>query len=317
MYFHCISRIVGGAALLDGAKEKDVLWRMMEAVADFSGVRILTRAVMSNHFHLLVAVPASVVLPDEELVARYRILYGVRRSDYMLDPEELVRVLQKNDLLAKSWRRRLQNRMHSVAFFMKTLKQRFAVWYNRTHDRFGALWAERYKCVLVEGSVRALTTVSAYIDLNPVRAGMVDDPAEYRWCGYAEAMAGIERAMEGINLLWGTERDWEDSLAAYRMILFGKGSEGIAGRGRISPDRTLAVVASGGRVDVSEILRCRVRYFSDGGVIGSPAFVQAWFDANRSRHWAESPRTRGPNAMRGADWGELSVLRGLRTKVFG
>ena len=41
--------------------------------------------------------------------------------------------------------------------------------------------------------------MAAYIDLNPVRAGMVDDPKDYRWCSYAEAVAGKKRSREGLQ----------------------------------------------------------------------------------------------------------------------
>jgi putative transposase len=44
--------------------------------------------------------------------------------------------------------------------------------------------------VLVEGAGYALTTMAAYIDLNLVRAGIVGDPKDYRWCGYGAAVAG-------------------------------------------------------------------------------------------------------------------------------
>ncbi|MEZ5431159.1 MAG: hypothetical protein R3F31_08270 [Verrucomicrobiales bacterium] len=47
----------------------------------------------------------------------------------------------------------------------------------------------------------ALLTMAAYIDLNPVRAGMVDDPKDYRWCGYAEAVAGGRRARRGLGTM--------------------------------------------------------------------------------------------------------------------
>jgi putative transposase len=43
--------------------------------------------------------------------------------------------------------------------------------------------------VVVENSVNALKTVAAYIDLNPIRAGLVEDPKDYRFCGYGEAVA--------------------------------------------------------------------------------------------------------------------------------
>ncbi len=72
---------------------------------------------------------------------------------------------------------------------MKTLMQRFTKWFNRTHARSGNLWEDAFKSVIVEDGVAA-KTIAAYIDLNPVRAGMVKDPAEYRWSSYGEAIGG-------------------------------------------------------------------------------------------------------------------------------
>ena len=50
---------------------------------------------------------------------------------------------------------------------------------------------------------RALRTMAAYLDLNPVRAGMVEDPVDYRWSGYAEAMAGKARSRRGLVRIIG------------------------------------------------------------------------------------------------------------------
>ena len=77
---------------------------------------------------------------------------------------------------AEEMRTKLLSRMGDVSVFMKELKQRFSIWYNKSHRRYETLWAERFKSVLVEGSRSALRTVAAYIDLNPVRAGLVEDP---------------------------------------------------------------------------------------------------------------------------------------------
>ncbi len=53
--------------------------------------------------------------------------------------------------------------------------------------------------MLVEGKGRTLSIMAAYIDLNPVRAGIVKDPADYRWSGYAEAVAGRKTARMGLK----------------------------------------------------------------------------------------------------------------------
>ena len=61
-------------------------------------------------------------------------------------------------------------RMHDVSWLMKTIKQRFAASFNASRERFGPVWSERFKSVLVEGDLKALRTVAAYIDLNAVRS---------------------------------------------------------------------------------------------------------------------------------------------------
>ena len=313
-HYHCMSRICGGALLLE-VREKEVLAGMIWQAADFCGVQVLTYAVMGNHFHVLVLVPGVRAVDDAELVRRYRVLYGRSRAPYQPTPEVLAMILEAGGAEAAQWRERLLTRMHDVSAFMKTVKQRFSVWFNKSHQRYGTLWADRFKSVLVEAEVRALATVAAYIDLNAVRAGLVEDPAAYRWCGYGEAMAGAMRARSGMHAIFGERPStWDSLVADYRMILFGKGTMVATKGGTIDRTEALKVIENGGKVPVSHALRCRVRYFTDGAVLGSSEFVQSWFEAHRD---ILSPkRVFGPKSMRGADWHGLSTYRGLRRSVF-
>ena len=72
-----------------------------------------------------------------------------------------------------------RKRMHDISIFIKELKGRFAQWYNRRHGRSGVLWTGRFKSVLLQDD-QTVTIIAAYIDLNPVRAGLCEDPKEYR-----------------------------------------------------------------------------------------------------------------------------------------
>jgi putative transposase len=312
-YYHCISRVVAGERLL-GEREKEVWRGMLWQVAEFCGVRVLTYALMSNHFHVLVEVVPEREVEDAELVRRYGLLYGSSRAAWQPKPEVLAELLREDGREGQAWRARLRARMGDVSAFMKTLKQRYSLWYNRTHGRFGTFWAERFKSVLVEGSPRALMTVAAYLDLNPVRAGLVEDPKDYRWCGYAEAMGGRRLAREGLSRIYGRAlEDWEETVARYRSLLFGLGEGGAQGKGRISRERVLEVLHAGGTVTRAEALRCRVRYFSEGAVLGSADFVRTW----RATHAAKAGAGgQSPRAMGGADWGGLAVARGLRQELF-
>ena len=64
---------------------------------------------------------------------------------------------------------------------------------------------------------------------------------------------------------------------------------------------------------MTAILRCQVRYFCDGAVFGSTEFVNGVFNANRE-HYAPR-RTSGARKMKGADWGDLRVLRDLQVNA--
>ncbi len=81
---------------------------------------------------------------------------------------------------AEKLRERFLRRMWSLSAFMQAVKQRFSQWLNTRDGRAGTLWEGRFKSVLVEGTARTLATMAAYIDLNPVRAGIVGEPGLYR-----------------------------------------------------------------------------------------------------------------------------------------
>jgi hypothetical protein len=79
-----------------------------------------------------------------------------------------------------------------------------------------------------------------------------------------------------------------------------------------------AVIVQGGAMPLREALRHRVRYFCDGAVRGTATFVNEVFEREQSqRKRFGEKRTSGARRMRGADWGELRVLRDLQKEVMG
>ncbi len=246
---------------------------MMWQVAEFSGVEILTYCLMHNHFHILVrVVPVEADLPDEEIVRRFRSLYPKPTKHQLMAPDRLAHELKMGTREGARMRRILLRRMGDVSEFMKTLKLRFSVWYNRTRRRYGPLWADRFKSVLVENSPWALRTVAAYIDLNPVRAGLVSDPKDYRFSGYGEALATSGRARNGISALV----EGRDPLKNYRMILFGKGvTETDRGGKPIAAGRHRKVREQQGSLGQGTLMGARIRYFSEGKILGSREFVRS------------------------------------------
>jgi hypothetical protein len=113
-----------------------------------------------------------------------------------------------------------------------------------------------------------------------IRVGIVSSPEDYRWCGYAEAVAGGRR---------------------------GQKAEVVE-----------EVVEQGGGMPLRQALRHRVRYFCDGAVLGAAAFVNGAFEREQvMRQRFGEKRTSGARRMRGADRGELRVLRDLQKDVMG
>ena len=178
----------------------------------------------------------------------------------------------------------------------------------------------------MEGEPETLTKVAAYVDLNAVRAGMVTDPKDYRWCGYAEALAAStkeirERARDALCAVVGEEerrmsggecgrKAWKSALAEYRKLLFGVGDETMTKKGGFTEDEVRAVWAAGGKLTQAQLLRCRVRYFTDGLVIGSKAFVEDYFETARQSFG--SKRKTGARRIRGVEAEGLCAFRDLR-----
>lgn len=346
--YHCMSRTVNGEHLFED-REKEVLRKMLWQVADFSGVEVLTYALMRNHFHVLVRIPpvadssgSGRGISDVELMRRWRRLYPKPTKYETASAVVMERKLAADGEEAEAIRRRLLARMGDVSEFMKTLKQRFTIWFNRSYDRFGPLWSDRFKSVLVEGRGNPLQAVAAYIDLNPVRAGIVADPKDYRFCGYAEVVAcstgsspnqgGGQQgqavsgagwsARQGICHIWrayadGTVREVlteEVALRMHRAFLFGKRA-GEPGLSEFDRQKALGVLKRDGVLPMAAVLRCRVRYFTDGAILGSREFVNGFVATWQKEKLRKYPPK--PASLPGADWGGLTAMQQLRRGVFG
>jgi hypothetical protein len=229
--------------------------------------------------------------------------------------------------------------MHDLGQFMKGLLQRFTQWFNARHKRTGTLWEQRFKSVIVESGTAA-RTMAAYIDLNPVRAGMVEDPADYRWSSYGEAVGGGrkgngKKAREGLVRAITSDTDagfdaaqWDLASRRYRRLM-GIALERktlnakveVSGKMRITRNDAEALESGDNQtvlpeLNMAKMLRCRVRYFTDGAVIGSREFVDGAFAGARERF--SEKRKDGARRLRGnakAASGVLWSLRALRVGV--
>lgn len=317
--YHVMSR-TAYRSILFGNEEKEIFVRMLFQQAIFAGLDVLGYCIMGNHIHLLLRVTPVGSPSDELLLERYRQYYGpqkIPQSTYSV--RELEAIFQAGGQEAEVAKERIIARMGDLSAFMRELKQRFTIWYNRKHENKGTIWAARYKSLLVEDSPESLTRVAAYLDLNPVRAELVDDPKDYRWCGYAAAMGGNRLMCSALIEIFGQKHDFSEAIKSYRLILFGKGYQSKGGlnseTGRISAEKLNALIKSGGIVPLHELLRLRIRYFSDGLALGSKSFLDAVFREHRSAFGVK--RSKASCALPEGLWGALHAMRDLKKNVYG
>ena len=345
--YHVISRVVDRRFVL-GTEEKEKSRTLLRMQENFTGCRVLSYCLMDNHFHLLLEVAPMDEggISDEELLKRLSVLYGEAFVAGVAQELAAARAaIYKSEggmgEAVEAIHRRFTYRMQDLGEFMKGLLQRFTQWFNRAHSRSGTLWEDRFKSVIVEDGVAA-RTISAYIDLNPVRAGMVKDPGDYRWSSYGEAVGGGKKgngrkAREGLVRAYFCDqgvgydaKKWEEVSRLYRRLMglaLGKKPgraelpQSSKGLGQTTQNTAELLENEDNETALKDLgtakmLRCRIRYFTDGAVIGSKEFVNEAFASARDKFGPK--RKDGARRLKGsgkAAAGVLWSLRDLRARV--
>jgi REP element-mobilizing transposase RayT len=266
-YYHLISRTVGGEYYL-GDVEKEKLTEIIRQYSSLFLVELVGLCAMSNHFHLLVKVHPAKDFSDEEIKQRLQDGLGLKSV---------------NNRILREYRKKLGD----VSEYMRYIKQTFSRWYNRKHNRKGYFWGDRFKSVLIEKGEGVLNCL-AYIDLNPIRAGLVKLPEEYRWSSIGYRVKGDNWFSFADIFTEDTNREltFSEELAMYRKYLYECGHAPKYNRNGYDPEHQAD--SSFGRIadealhkeelrnfvlPKTDMYKQRVRYFSDGLVIGSKAFI--------------------------------------------
>lgn len=288
-YYHITSRTVLKSFILDDeAKEHFVT--MLKQLTRVYFVKVVTFAVMSNHFHIVLRMLPGDQIDDTQLQERANRYYNEGRSkDYWLDYLSL-----DPKLLRRRW--------SDVSCFVQDLKQRFSRWYNRRNNNHGHVWSERFKSVMLEDG-QAVLACMAYVDLNSLRAGMVKRPEEYRFSGLGHWVTGgrasswldretLARAVKAdggrvavhgvvssdvtntftndlsesssVEDFAGLARIYRNEVKNYLAIVYREGQ--IARPGKASLSNVVAAESeASGFTDIGVFsLRRRIRHFSDG-----------------------------------------------------
>jgi hypothetical protein len=241
---------------------------------------------MGNHFHILVKVIPEYKFTDDEILKRYVDFYGDER------------------IFADGLIPSLRLKLSSLSEFMREIKVGFARYYNKRNNRRGYFWGDRFKSVIVENG-ETLINCLAYIDLNPLRAGMVERPEQYRWnsLGYhiqtnnRDNFLSTDFGLKEFNVKSKKER-----IRRYRRYVYEAGALNQPEKGsvKVIEDKVLEKErCKEFELSKSDRFRYRTRYFTDSGIIGSKEFVSTNYQ--RFKNLFESKHEKKPKPIKGLD----------------
>ena len=248
---------------------------------------------MGNHFHLVTQMNPDTDYTDEDIQNRFKDFYG---DDQIFIKENIPNLRQK-------WA--------SLSEYIKDIKHTFSLYYNKRHHRRGTLWGERFKSVIVQRG-ETLINCLAYIDLNPLRAGLVDRPEAYRWnsLGY-HVQTGNKDGFLSLDFglkEFGVKSD-KERLRRYRRYVYEAGAVNRQGKGGVKVISN-AIVEKERKKDfeLSRIQRFqyRTRYFTDSGIIGTKEFVSKNYQLFKDLFQSKNEKI--PKPIKGLD-GVYSLKR--------
>lgn len=255
--YHVISRTaLQGLPMEDGHKE--FLFNLIKRLSRVYFTEVFGVTVMGNHFHLIVRMIPGDTVKDEDIALRFKDLYQDKR---VLLPGQI-----------GFYRRKWEN----LSEFIKEIKQNFSRYFNKISGRKGYFWSDRFKSVLVEHG-EPLIHCLAYIDLNPVRAGIVKCPEEYRWSGFSYH---FQRGNAGqfLSLDFGSEEfkinDINEKLRRYRRYVYEAGAihrENAAAIDGLTMEKERQ---RGFEITRHDRFRLKTRFFTESCILGSREFVK-------------------------------------------
>jgi len=186
-YYHCISRCVRRAFLCGEGFEHRKQWieERLELLAGSFAVAVCGFAVMDNHLHVLARLDAKATQEwsDEDVVRRWLAVYPPRTLD--MNDAKLVQAWVNDQLQHPKRVAAYRERLQDLGWFMKSLKEPLARLANKEDDCKGTFWESRFKSIAILDE-EALLATCAYIDLNPVAAGVAATPETSPYTSFRE-----------------------------------------------------------------------------------------------------------------------------------
>ncbi len=261
--------------------EKDYLFNLIKHFSNIYFTEVLGLCLMGNHIHIVVRMHIGEDFSDDEIKRRFSLCYG--------DEKDIGN--KQIPFYREKWA--------SLSAYMKEIKQTFTRYYNKIHGRRGYFWGDRFKSLIVEKG-ETLINCLAYVDLNPVRAGIVDRPEDYRWCslGYHIQTGNRDNFLSfDFGLVEFGEKDETERMRLYRKFVYETGVMDSGKGVQIKENIIQKERKKDYKVTRKDRFSGRTRYFCDSGIIGTKDFVRAGFQ--RFKHYFSTDKDRSPIRVSG------------------
>lgn len=238
------------------------LQRLIRRYSEAYFCQVSAFTLMGNHSHMVLRFDAPGEVEPEDLRRRALLLYPGREKSVDRWQEE-------------AWER-LRCRLFDVSELMRNIQGQFGSWFNREFDRRGHFWGSRFDSSLLEGGGAVLDCM-LYVELNPVRAKLVQAPEDWehgsascRSQGRDGWLMPLEEALPGL--------DPETVHEEYRSRLYHRGAvvqkegQGVIPQPVLKDEERRGFKRRGA-------YRQRLRHFTRGMVVGSRESVARWIAA--------------------------------------
>lgn len=147
---------------------------------------------------------------------------------------------------------------NGVSRMMQTLGRHYVRYFNHTHQRTGTLWEGRFRSCVVDTDYYFLVC-QRYIELNPVRAGMVEAPECYTWSSYhTNGMGKPSKFCTPHDIYLGLGETAEERRAAYQALFVSHIDQTLLGEIRSSCNKGLALGSKRFKYEIEELSGRRV-----------------------------------------------------------
>jgi REP element-mobilizing transposase RayT len=243
-------------------KARKVQRKLLETIKHYASAYrcdVASVCIMGNHWHAVFKFDCYEDLGDEEIFQRAKMLYPSKGSQKIL-----------RQWTPSKWKQ-FNKRLFNISELMRNIQMHFARWYNREFDRQGKFWGDRFKSTYLS-DLKAVRDCMLYLELNPVRAGIVNKPEEYKGSSLYLRDIGKDDCLLSLSNIFGVE-DKKTNLKEYKAMIYYRGAIKTKERQASIPKNVVDAEEKRG-FKSRGVFAKRIRYFVDGIAIGTSEEIE-------------------------------------------